>query len=95
MGKTKRTLIEKLEDNGIDVEEMDSVMIDDEAFVESVVGVTPDGRLVYDAEKMMEELMEVHGCSAEDAREHIEFNIFRSLPYIQGNAPIVYDPLEI
>jgi hypothetical protein len=55
----------------------------------SIVGVTTDGRVVYDYDKMVEELMQDEEWSYEDAVEWIEYNTIRSLPYAGENAPII------
>lgn len=78
---------QKLEDNEIDYDEI--IAIDEEAFVDSLVGVTTDMRAVYDYERMAEEFSEHYGCSITDALEHIEFNILRSLPYFGSKAPVI------
>ena len=55
----------------------------------SIVGVTTDGRVVYDYDKMIEELMQDEEWSYEDAVEWIEYNTVRSLPYGGPSAPII------
>jgi hypothetical protein len=55
----------------------------------SIVGVTTDGRVVYDYNKMIEELMQDEEWSYEDAVEWIEYNTIRSLPYGGPYAPII------
>lgn len=55
----------------------------------SIVGVTTDGRVVYDYDKMIEELMQDEEWSYEDAAEWISYNTIRSLPYGGPGAPII------
>lgn len=89
-----RSAKEKLEDNGIDegVE-----IIDDEAFGESLIGITTGNstRAVYSYEKMVEEYAAFHGVSIDDAADHINYNIIRGLDYMGGEAPIVIDILNL
>ena len=48
-------------------------------------------RVVYSYEKMVEALMAEDGMTDEEAREFIDYNTIRALPYFP-NAPIVmYD----
>ena len=55
----------------------------------SIVGVTTDGRVVYDYDKMVEELMQDQEWSYEDAAEWIDYNTIRSLPYFGHSTPII------
>ena len=55
----------------------------------SIVGVTTDGRVVYDFDKMVEELMQDEEWSYEEAVEWIDYNTIRSLPYAGPGAPII------
>ena len=84
---------QKLEDNGYNLEDEDILLIDDEAYNESLVGVTDDGQAVYDKDLMVEEFSKHHGCSQEDALEYIDYNIVRALPYFGEKAPILFNRL--
>ena len=55
----------------------------------SIVGVTTDGRVVYDYDKMVEELMTDESLSYEEAADWINYNTIRSIPYAGENAPII------
>lgn len=70
-------------------------MFDDPAFDKSIIGITDEGRLVYDYEKMVDELAEEDGISREEAQEFIDYNTMRVLPYINHQdsqyAPIVLE----
>ena len=59
------------------------------AYDNSIVGVTTDGRVVYDFDKMVEELMQDEEWSYEEAVEWIDYNTIRSLPYAGCGAPII------
>lgn len=67
------------------------IVLDDEAYDRSVVGITSDGRLVYDYWKMVEELEENDDCTHEEAIEWVDFNTMRAIPYMGKNAPIVIE----
>ena len=87
-----RSQREKLLDNGVDE---DISLIEDEAIHESLVGVTYDSRAVYNITTMIEEFMNHHNLTYEEALEHIECNIIRSLAYMGENAPVLFDPLYL
>lgn len=59
----------------------------------AIIGVTTDGRAVYDFDKMVEELMQDEEWSYEDAVEWIDYNTIRSLPYAGLKAPIIMYPI--
>jgi hypothetical protein len=88
-----RTAKEKLLDNGIDDEVQ---LIAEEGFDDALVGVVylPGLRAVYDYDKMIEGYMKLHGCSAEDAADYINYNLIRGFSYMGGDSPIIYDPLN-
>ena len=65
-----------------------------EGYDDALIGVTADGRAVYDFEKMVEWLIEKYNWSDEEAVEWIEYNTLRSLPYFGPGAPIIMYPIE-
>ena len=67
----------------------DAIVFDNMSYDGSIVGVTTDGRVVYDYDKMIEELMEEEGWNYEDAAEWIDYNTVRSIPYAGPGAPII------
>ena len=67
----------------------DAIVFDNMSYDGSIVGVTTDGRVVYDYDKMVEELMEDEGWSYEEAAEWIDYNTIRALPYAGENSPII------
>jgi hypothetical protein len=60
----------------------------------ALIGVTDDGRAVYDYELMIEWLMDTEGWSYEDAAEWVSYNTIRALLYMGEDAPIVINRLE-
>ena len=59
----------------------------------ALIGVSNDGRAVYDYEKMIECLMDKEGWTDEESVEWIEYNTYRALPYMGTDAPIIVYPL--
>lgn len=62
--------------------EIESVFFDNPSFDNSIIGVTNDGKLVYDYELMIEELSIDDDMSDIDAMEFIDYNTMRTIPYI-------------
>lgn len=52
----------------------DAIVFDNMSYDGSIVGVTTDGKVVYDYDKMIEELMEDENCSYEEAIDWIDYN---------------------
>ena len=69
----------------------DAVVFDNEAYDNSIIGTTFDGRAIYVFEKMIKEYMEDNECNYDDAIEWIEYNTLRALPYARsyGKPPII------
>lgn len=86
-------LVDKLESNGC-FEYDDVLFIDEEALVDSLVGISQDGRAVYDYYSIAHDLMRFYSMSLEDAMAHIDCNIIRSLPYYGSKAPVIIDLME-
>lgn len=68
--------------------------MDDDVYVDALVGVTNDSRAVYDQDLIIEALMKNYKMTYEAAIEYVEYNILRSLPYIGKHAPVIFERLE-
>ena len=64
------------------------------SYDDALIGVSEDGRAIYDFDKMVKWLMEEENWSAEEAIEWIETNTLRAIPYMGEGAPIIMHPLE-
>lgn len=84
---TKR---EKLVEAGYE----DSIIFDNPSYDSAIIGVTTDGRVVYDYIAMIYDLMVSDSMSYEDALDFIEYNTIRSLLYCGSDAPIVMHRLQ-
>ena len=60
----------------------------------ALIGVSHDGRTIYDYEKMIEWLMNEEDWSYEEAVEWVDYNTIRALPYMGADSPIIMYPLE-
>lgn len=72
----------------------DIVIFENYSYDDALIGVTEDGRAVYDFDKMVLWLVETEGFTVEEAIEWIEYNTIRALPYMGDDAPIIMYPLE-
>ena len=60
----------------------------------AIIGVDTNDRVVYDYEKMVEDLMKDGNMTYEDAVDFIEYNTIRAMPY-HPQGPIVVHPIDI
>lgn len=73
----------------------DSIVFDNYAYDNSIIGVSTDGRVVYSYEKMVQELMRDEGLSEMEAIEWIDYNTIRAIPYGGEFAPIICEDLVL
>lgn len=72
----------------------DTVVLENPDYLSAIVGVSDDGRLIYDYEKMAEHLMATDGMDYEEACEFIDFNTIGALPYMGEKRPIILTKVE-
>ena len=65
-----------------------------EGLNDGIVGVDTDGHVVYSYNKCCELIMKSNGISMEEAREWVDFNTIRAIPYMGDNKPIMMYDLE-
>lgn len=63
-------------------------------FDDALIGVSEDGRAIYDYDKMIECLIDEEGWTEEESADWVNFNTLRALPYMGEGAPIIMHPLE-
>ena len=62
----------------------------------SIVGITDDGHIIYDYDKMIEEFMSENNVTMQEAIEFVEYNTLRTIPYIEEAVrPIIMFRAEI
>lgn len=66
-----------------------AIVFDNHAYDNSIIGVSFQGRAIYDFDKMVKELMNDEGWTEEEAIEWIEYNTIRALPYGGEKTPMV------
>ena len=79
--------INELIDEGIIAE--DALKFESPSFDSAIIGVDYFGRLIYDYNKMVIDLMETENITEDEAVDFIDYNTLRSLLYYGHNAPIV------
>lgn len=68
----------------------DALRFENPSFDNSIIAVDYDGRLIYDYDLMVEELMKQDDMSGEEAIDFISYNTLRSLDYMTDKKkPIV------
>lgn len=73
----------------------DSIIFENPSYESAIVGYDiVSNRVVYDFEKMVEDLEKEDGMSREDAIDFIMYNTVRALSY-QENGPIIINMLDI
>lgn len=85
MNKDMRSAEERILNAGFE----NIIILKNFSYDSALIGISEDGRAIYDFEKMVEWLMEEEGWSDIDAIEWIEYNTIRALPYAGEKAPIV------
>lgn len=65
-----------------------------ESYDDALIGVSEDGRAIYDFDRMVDWLIEKYGWSDVESIEWIEFNTLRALPYMGSDAPIIMYPID-
>ena len=85
---------ERIRDALCEMGHEDALLFDSPDYDEAILGVTDEGQVVYDYDKMVQILVERDGYEEMEAIEFIEYNTIRALPYFE-NAPIVMNRLRL
>lgn len=70
--------------------EINLTILDNPSFDTAIIGTTYDNRVVYDFDKMVEELMETDNCSYDDAVDFISNDTIKSLSFMPNPPIVVY-----
>ena len=65
------------------------ILFDNPDYASAFVGISNDNRAIYSFEKMVEHLVEKDKMTDDEAREFIDYNATRSLPYLGEKSPII------
>lgn len=83
------TINQEIRDNVYEFGDENTLVFDNPDYDEAIIGVTHDGRAVYDYVEMVNCLTREENMSEEDAVDFIDYNTIRSLPYAGEYAPVV------
>ena len=72
----------------------DVIVFDQCSYEDALIGVTEDGRAVYDYRKMVAWLVEQDGMTEEEAEEWIAYNTIGALPSAGSKGPIIMYPID-
>lgn len=64
------------------------------SYDDALIGISEDNRAIYDYDKMVEWLVNEESFTEEEARDWIEYNTIRALPYMGAYAPIIMHSIE-
>ena len=71
----------------------DTVVLESPSYISAVVGISTDGRLIYNRDLMVKHLCEQDGMTEQEADEFIDFNTVGALPNMGEKAPIIMEEL--
>lgn len=77
-------------DNGYE----ETVVFENPDYASAFLGVSEDGRAIYDYDLMVQHLVNTDGMEPEEAMEFIDYNTIGSLPYAGEKAPVVMYKME-
>lgn len=67
----------------------DAIIFENPDYDSAIIGVSDDGRVIYDYDKMLAHLMDTDGMEMLDAADFISYNTIRALPYAGECGPII------
>ena len=66
-----------------------STIFENPSYDAAIIGVSTDGQVIYDYDKMIGCLMDEDNMTYDEAVDFIDYNTIRALPYAGEGAPIV------
>lgn len=87
--------VDELKEYLSDIGYEDSIVFVGPDYINAVVGVSENGRVIYSYDKMIACLMLEDDMDTEEAAEFIDYNTIRALPYMGSMAPIVMYDINI
>ena len=87
--KLRAAIAQYCEERGLEGDEL-PLLFDNHAYDRSIVGISTDGRIVYNLGTMVAELMDDEGWSYEEAIEWLDYNTLNA-HISNGKAPLIVD----
>ena len=84
----EQSIEEYIESLGIALEDGAGYFTGDD-FRTAIIGTSQNGNLVYSYERMVEHYMKENECDEESARDWIDYNTLRTIPYMGELPPII------
>jgi hypothetical protein len=72
----------------------ETVVFDNPAYDEAIVGVSDGGRAVYDYDRMVQVLVRRDEMEEDEAADFVGYNAMRAAPYAGEYAPIIMFPVD-
>lgn len=91
---TSDDMNQKVRDALCEMGHSEAVILDGPDFDDAIIGVTDEGRVVYDYDAMVSCLAAQQNISKIDAADFIGYNTIRALAYAGERAPIIMFPLD-
>lgn len=66
-----------------------SIVLDNESYDNSIIGVSLDDRVIYSYEMMVGEYMRDNNCTEDEAMDWIDYNTIRAIPYFPNPRPMI------
>ena len=71
-------------------EHEEAVVFNVPSYDNAIVGITDDGHIIYDYDKMIEEFMSENNVTMQEAIDFVEYNTLKTIPYIEETTrPII------
>lgn len=83
-------MIPEIRDAICDMGYEDAVVFDNPDYDSAIIGVSPNGQVIYDFDLMVEELVCTDKMSPEDAVDFICYNTIRALDYMESGPIVMY-----
>lgn len=72
----------------------ETIILENPSYITAIIGISDEGQLIYDYEKMIEFLMDADEMNYEEAMEFVDYNTIRALPYMGYMKPIISHKIE-
>lgn len=76
-------------DDIIDLGFDEAVVFSHPSYEDAIIGVSLDGNVIYDYDKMVEYLMNTESMTSEEAVEWIDYNVIGFMPNFGDSTPIL------
>lgn len=80
---------QEIKDTLCEMEYDDSVLFENPSYSSAAIGVSNDGRVIYDYDLMVDYLIANNDMEYDDAVDFINYITLRALPYLGERGPIV------